>query len=344
LASQQIYAAYVAPSACETLLSYSDYSSKMASTLIHGFLTVNKPEGLTSRDVVNRLTYIVRRRFDGQKLKTGHCGTLDPLATGVLVVAVGFASRLVTHVQSQKKTYSARFLLGQTRNTDDVTGELTSECSVSEREFPESAILELLPSFKGEIEQTPPVFSAIKIDGSRAYKLARKGQTVEVPPRNVQIHSLKLTDYSLPEFELKVECGSGTYIRSLGRDIGERLGCGATMKSLVRTRVGVFDIANALEMQDISEESVLDQLEPSQRAVPDMLRIQLTADELKQVRNGRPISSGDRMEKLGLSSQDSARHDVVMQTDDGVFVAIGRMDQYIVRSVLVFPDLQGRQP
>jgi tRNA pseudouridine55 synthase len=313
-------------------------------TQIHGFLNVDKPEGWTSRDVVNRLTYLLRRRFVGHKLKTGHCGTLDPLATGVLVVAVGYASRLVTRVQSQKKSYLGRFILGQTTNTDDVTGNVISERAVSEIEFPRSALEDLLPSFRGEIEQTPPAFSAIKIDGRRAYKLAREGQQIDVPPRPVQIHSLAVTGYSLPEFELKIECGSGTYIRSLGRDIGQQLGCGATMKSLVRTRVGVFDISRSLKLEEISEESVLDQLEPSQLAVPNLPRITLTADELKQVRNGRPISSGDKMEKLGLTTQDTDRHDVVMQTEEGVFVAIGRLDQFIVRSLLVFPDIEGRRP
>jgi tRNA pseudouridine55 synthase len=331
----------------------------MDPTKFHGFITVNKPSGWTSRDVVNRLTYLVRRVV-GQSVKTGHCGTLDPMATGVLVVAVGYATRLVSHVQTQKKSYLARFILGTSTNTDDVTGKVTGVSNLDDFEISEGSIESLLPSFRGQVEQVPPAFSAVKIDGKRAYKLARKGEEVEVQPRTVQIDKLELTQFSLPEFELEIDCGAGTYVRSIGRDLGALLKCGATMKSLVRTRVGVFDLADSTDLDDINEETLLPLMTSTQNAVPGLSRIQLTADELKSVRNGRPISTGDWFAKLFPSTkrelstderrqsmgsavnQELPREDVVLENSDGDFVALARMDEHIIRCLIVFPDLAGR--
>lgn len=314
----------------------------MDAPQIHGFISINKPEGCTSRDVVNRVLYLLKKAT-GKRIKLGHCGTLDPLATGVLVVAVGHATRLVASVQEQPKSYVGRFILGQKTNTDDIFGTVISSRAVSEESVSRSAISDLLPSFTGRIDQVPPAFSAVKIDGRRAYKLAIKGAEVSIPARPVQIDSLTLTDFSLPEFELKIECGSGTYIRSLGRDIGARLGCGATMKSLVRTRVGVFGICEARDMDSLNRDTILQQIEPSQRAVPHLPRVALTLDEVQFMRNGRPFASGDKMEKYGLTAQDTADGiEVALETPDGEFVAIARIDEHLVRAVLVFPDLRGR--
>lgn len=351
----------------------------MDATKLHGFLTVDKPSGWTSRDVVNRVTYLLRR-VTGCRIKTGHCGTLDPMATGVLVVAVGYATRLVTRVQTQKKGYLGRFVLGQTTNTDDVTGKVTASCSLDEFAISEASIKELLPGFTGSIQQTPPAFSAIKINGKRAYKLARKGEEVEVPPRPVQIDRLQLTDFSLPEFELEIKCGAGTYIRSVGRDIGKRLKCGATMKSLVRTYVGIFKLQDSIALDDLSEESVLGQMVASQNAVPNLPRVTVSAEELKQVRNGRPIATGDRISVLqkaasihqstednsdsqsgallqdrsGLPVEDESpdllqnkmvnlTSEVVLENEEGDFVALAKMDEHIIRCLVVFPDLRGRK-
>jgi len=208
-----------------------------------GFLNIDKPAGMTSRDVVDRVCRVV-----GSK-RVGHSGTLDPLATGVLVVAVGKATRLVEYVQAQRKVYRAGLLLGQTSDTDDVEGTILHRKLIS---FPLPEVIDAaLRPLVGRILQTPPKFSAIKLQGKRAYDLARSGADVKMSARAVDVFRMDLLRYAPPRLELEIECGSGTYIRSIARDLGEMLGVGGLMEWLERTGIGVFKRADAVGLEQL---------------------------------------------------------------------------------------------
>jgi tRNA pseudouridine55 synthase len=247
-----------------------------------GILNVDKPAGWTSRDVVNRIEGLVR------PAKCGHAGTLDPLATGVLVVCVGRATRLIQYVQQLPKHYRGTFLLGRRSVTDDTEGdvEIVSGAVEPMRE----AIAATLPQFVGDVEQRPPAHSAIKISGRRAYDLARAGQLVELPPRTVTIHRLEIRRYEYPELELEIECGSGTYVRSLGRDLAAALGTSAVMSALVRTAIGDFCLKEAVPLDELTAEIVISHLQPALAAVAALPRVELTERELAEIRHGRPIA------------------------------------------------------
>jgi tRNA pseudouridine55 synthase len=254
-----------------------------------GMLNINKSRGLTSRDVVDRVVRALRRLTGNRKVKAGHCGTLDPLATGVLVVCTGQATRLVTLIQEFPKTYRGRFLLGRVTNTDDVTGQTIRESDIAPDTFTRDDIEALLPEFTGRIAQIPPQFSAVHVNGKRAYKLARRGADVKLEPRPVEIHRLAIESFDYPEFELLIECGSGTYVRSIGRDIGERLGCGATMSSLIRTSIGPFPVENAIALGDLTEHTLTDYITPAVSGVRHLPSMRIDAQQAALIRNGREI-------------------------------------------------------
>lgn len=248
---------------------------------IEGVLVVDKPGGITSHDVVNRI-----RRVAGVR-RVGHAGTLDPLATGVLLVCVGRATRLVEYLVGQPKTYITTVRLGQTTNTYDADGEI-----VKERPFihvTPDAINQSLTSFRGTIQQQPPAYSAIKKDGQPLYKLARRGQAVAVPSRQVTIYELSLLDVNLPDVRLQVTCSSGTYIRSLAHDLGEALACGGHVTDLCRTAVGNFILQDAIALAALSRENVTDYLLPMTTAVAHLPRLDLDAAETANMQHGRPI-------------------------------------------------------
>jgi tRNA pseudouridine55 synthase len=209
---------------------------------IDGLLLIDKPLGWTSHDVVAKVRNILKNEA-GKKIKVGHTGTLDPLASGLMILVVGSYCKRASEFSKLDKTYEATIKLGQTSSTGDAEGEKTK---VSDAQPSETDIEHILKSFIGEIEQTPPAYSAIKIDGKRAYKLAREGQKVEIEPRKITIHSLELTGYSYPNVSFSVEVSSGTYIRSLAEDIGKELETGAYLSSLKRIRVGSFKIDDAM--------------------------------------------------------------------------------------------------
>ncbi len=208
-----------------------------------GILVIDKPEGLSSMQVVAR----VRRSAGG--IRTGHAGTLDPLATGVLVVALGKATKQIDRLMATDKHYRTVIDLSAFTTTDDREGERTE---VQVTTVPDEAqILAVLRNFVGTILQRPPAFSAMKVGGRRAYKLARRGETVELQPRPVTIHSIQLCEFQWPQLEIQVHCGKGTYIRSLARDVGSALGCGGHCASLRRTAVGPFDDTLALRLENL---------------------------------------------------------------------------------------------
>lgn len=246
-----------------------------------GVLNVNKPAGVTSRRVVDRVERLVR------PAKVGHAGTLDPLATGVLVICVGQATRLIQYVQQMPKTYVATFQLGVRSDTDDIEGEVVPMEGAIE---PSRADVErVLASFVGDIQQRPPAHSAVKLAGHRAYKLARRGVEVEIKPRAVTIYRIEVRRFEYPELEVEVECGSGTYIRALGRDVGETLATGAVMTALERTEIGQFRVAEAISTDDFTPEAIGRHLQPIVTAVAGLTQVTLTRAQNLEVKHGRPI-------------------------------------------------------
>jgi tRNA pseudouridine55 synthase len=206
--------------------------------MISGVVVVDKPKGVTSFDVVAE----VRRAFGERRV--GHAGTLDPMATGVLPVCLGEATKLVPFLQDGEKVYEAELYLGVATNTQDAEGEVVSRREVSvDRARLEAAV----PAFVGRIMQTPPMHSALRVNGKRLYELAREGVVVERQARPVEVHAIDVLEFAPPRVQLRIRCGKGTYIRALGADLGEALGCGAHLTALRRTRVGRFAEAVALD-------------------------------------------------------------------------------------------------
>lgn len=237
----------------------------------HGLLNIHKPAGVSSRHVVTRLEQVA------SPLAAGHAGTLDPLATGVLVVCIGRATKLVDWLHRFRKTYDATFLLGQTSDTEDITGQVTM---LVDPPVPTRAELDAaLPAFLGKILQQPPAFSALKVAGKRAYKLARKGKTPDLQPRAIEVHSLQIVDYAYPRLRLVVECGTGTYVRSLGRDLARAVGTDAVMSALERTAIGPFSLATAIPPDEIGKDNLLASLQSSLLAVGDLPRVHLRPDQ-----------------------------------------------------------------
>ncbi len=262
---------------------------------LFGLLNLHKPRGMTSRDVVNR----VQRRI--RPVKIGHAGTLDPLASGVLLLCVGPATRLVPRIQSFGKSYRAEFLLGRRSPTDDIEGEI--EIIEEQPEIDRQTIAKLLPQFVGRIPQRPPEYSAVKIAGRRAYQLARAGRSMTMTEREVVIDRLELMAWASPRLTLEIDCHSGTYIRSIGRDLGIRLGCGAVMSALVRTRIGPFCLEEAWHLDQVadSRDSVEQALLSPVQAVPEVPVLSVSPEEETRIRNGQtiqvdesfPIDSGE---------------------------------------------------
>ncbi len=215
-------------------------------------LYFNKPLEWTSFNLVNKFRYLACRHMGVKKLKVGHAGTLDPLATGVMILCTGKHTKRIEELQKGTKTYRARLQLGATTPTLDREEE-PNEFAPFEH-ITREAIEEVLPKFTGDIEQVPPIFSAVKVDGKRAYKLARAGkEDIEIKAKRIFVKSIEILDFSLPYLSLEITCGKGTYIRSLARDIGEALGSLAYLTSLERTQVGEATLDNCLNVEDIPE-------------------------------------------------------------------------------------------
>ncbi|MFG0325640.1 MAG: tRNA pseudouridine(55) synthase TruB [Phycisphaerales bacterium JB037] len=216
-----------------------------------GLLVIDKPRGPTSMDVCRIVRGKLRAGGAPKRIKVGHGGTLDPLATGVLIVLVGRATKLCDQIMQSSKRYHAVVDLSAFTTTDDAEGERED---VGVEEPPSRERIEgQLAAFVGEIEQAPPAFSAIKVEGRRAYKLARAGAAPELPARRVRIDGIEIVEYDFPRLALDVRCGKGVYIRSLARDIGKRLGTGGTLASLCRTEVGRWTLADAVALRDLPD-------------------------------------------------------------------------------------------
>jgi tRNA pseudouridine55 synthase len=221
-------------------------------------------------------------------VKVGHAGTLDPLARGILIVCVGPATRLTEVLQHMGKSYRTLIRLGARSDTLDADGVIQSEASPRVPSLQE--IQEALIPLRGRVEQMPPEHSALKIKGRRAYDLARSGRTVDLAPRVVQIDRIAVLAYGWPELELEIDCSKGTYIRSIARDVGEALGCGGYVQSLVRTRIGPFTIEEAIDPLSLSADSIGRLLRPAADAVAHLPRFVLEASEIEAVAHGRTVA------------------------------------------------------
>ncbi len=247
-----------------------------------GVLNLIKPVGWSSRDVVNRVERIIR------PVKAGHAGTLDPLASGVLVICLGDATRLIDYVQQLPKEYIAVFQLGRRSPSDDLETEVELLSDAPTPTLDEIAAA--LPDFTGEIQQRPPAYSAVKIEGRRAYRLARRGEAVELAPRPVHVYELEIEHYDYPELRLRIRCGRGTYVRSLGRDLAGQLGSAAVMSGLVRTAIGPFGIDQGLHAELLREVTINDHLLPAMAAVAKLPRAILTNEQIAHLARGGLIS------------------------------------------------------
>ncbi|HNX45791.1 MAG TPA: tRNA pseudouridine(55) synthase TruB [Anaerolineaceae bacterium] len=258
---------------------------------VSGVLVIDKPVGITSHDVVQAVR-------SGTKIRrAGHTGTLDPRASGVLVVLVGPAVRLSEYVSASDKRYQAVIQLGITTDTYDTEGQVTSRSPVdiTYEEFDAT-----LQTFVGQFEQVPPIYSAIKVHGRKAYEMAREGEEVELEPRLITVHELELLDWDPPEAVVDVQCSSGTYIRSLAHDLGEKLGCGATLVGLRRTKNGQFGLRDAVPLRRL-QESFADgtwykYLIPAAEALGDWYTIELTVQQVDEVRHGHRVPATEEME------------------------------------------------
>jgi tRNA pseudouridine55 synthase len=249
-----------------------------------GLLLLDKPSGPTSHDVV----YAVRR--GAREKRVGHAGTLDPLATGLLVVCLGAATRVSEYLIEKEKRYLARVRLGQSTNTYDADGEMVSQSEA----LPERAAVEAaLAHFRGALQQKPPAFSAIKRGGQKAYELARRGEAVELEPRAVRISSLELIEWLPPECVLDVHCSAGTYIRSLAHDLGQALGCGAHLSALRRTMSGHFDVKDAVTAPMLKAAFAAGDwqkyLLPMEAALPDWPAVHLSAADTRRIQRGQSV-------------------------------------------------------
>ncbi len=250
--------------------------------MTEGLLNIDKPAGMTSHDVVAQVRRVTRVR------RVGHAGTLDPIATGVLLVGVGQATRLLEYLVGQPKTYEARLRLGQATSTYDTEGEVVAERPYTHVTL--ALLNDALPAFRGQIEQQPPIYSAIKKDGQPLYKLARQGIEVEVPPRQVTIYALELLACDAPTVDLRVTCSAGTYIRSLAHDLGESLGCGAHLAGLRRTAIGDFGVETAVPLPDLTLDNLNDYLLSPDTAVSHFPRLTLSGEEAQKWQQGMRVT------------------------------------------------------
>ena len=282
-----------------------------------GILVIDKPAGMTSHDVVDA----VRRKFKTKKV--GHAGTLDPDATGILVLGLGRATRLLTFTQSAPKRYRARARFGTTTTTQDAAGEVVAQTTPT---FDEAELAAALDKFTGAIEQIPPMVSAVKVGGERLYKKARRGEDVKRAPRKVTIFELQPTAIDLDAYEadLDVVCSGGTYIRTLVHDIGEVLGCGAHLASLRRTESGGFGESDAADL----ERAGASDLRPIDEAVRELPRLDLDASQASAVANGRGLPVAEDLD-LG-----EGQHVAVFASDRLLAVYVRRGDELRAERVL----------
>ena len=293
----------------------------------HGWLILDKPQGLTSTDAVNR----VKRLFTAQK--AGHAGTLDPLATGILPIALGEATKTVPYVVDGEKSYRFTVTWGAETSTDDSEGKVTAS---SDARPPQAAIEAILREFTGDIQQVPPQYSAIKVEGARAYDLAREGQTFELATRQVTVHEFRIRDMAPDCTTFECDCGKGTYVRSLARDMGRRLGCLGHVTQLRRTRVGGFDETHAISLDKLTElansaagrDGLMTVLRPVETALDDIPALTVSSSDAARLIRGQAI--------LIRGAGAPILTGPVYATSRGSIVAVGEIRQGEMHPVRVF--------
>lgn len=274
-----------------------------------GILNLDKLRGMTSHDVVNRVRQVTGIR------KVGHAGTLDPMATGVLLLCVGRATRLAEYLTASEKRYKATVRLGVETDTYDAEGQVmhTSPVAISREE-----VSDALGDFCGPIAQVPPMYSALKRGGQPLYKLARKGVTVARKPRPVHISFIKMTAWAPPDFSFDVTCSAGTYVRSLAHDLGKKLGCGAHLTGLIRSHSGSFSLQNAVPLNDLSPVNWKDFLQPMEVAVADLPLLTLDDHAAQCLVYGQAILCRPEHPVADLAR---------VHSEDGAFFAIARLSE-----------------
>jgi len=295
---------------------------------MNGFLIVDKPAGMTSHDVVNAV-----RRLAGIR-RVGHTGTLDPLATGVLVLALGAATRLVQFIDGNHKTYHATLRLGETTTTYDADGDLVERRPVT---VSQAEIEAALVGFRGDITQIPPMYSAVKVKGQKLYKLARQGKEIERAARPVTIHRLNVLDWALPEVTIEVICSAGTYIRSLAHDLGQTLGCGAHLTALTRIAAGEFRLEDAYALEVLRTLAqagrLADVVLSPETALTELPVIVLTPEQVQAVRFGQMVTLNNAPDTEMAQARDAA----------GRLVAVLRpVEPGVWRPKLVFTSAEGQ--
>lgn len=291
--------------------------------MYNGVIIVNKEAGFTSHDVVAKLRGIFKQK------KIGHTGTLDPDAMGVLPVCLGNATKLCDMLTDKDKTYEAVMLLGQVTDTQDTSGKIITECDVNAlreaSKLTDEGILEAINGFVGEYSQIPPMYSALKVNGKKLYELAREGIEIERKPRQVYINSIEDISIDFPRVTMTVSCSKGTYIRTLCHDIGEKLGCGACMEKLKRTRVSTFDIESALTLDEISNimagEADIDEHIVTVEKIFEMYRSVYTKAEYDRlIYNGNSLNKNMTESQEKWMPEDGAM--VRMYDSKGIFMGI----------------------
>ncbi len=303
-------------------------SRKRKGRPVNGWILLDKPLGMSSTQAVGKVRWLT------QAAKAGHGGTLDPLATGLLPIALGEATKTVPYVMDGSKTYRFTARWGEATATDDREGPVVAR---SDSRPDEAAIRALLPGFMGEISQRPPAYSALKLDGARAYDLARAGETVELAPRPVRVDRFELIacpDRDSAIFE--VDCGKGTYIRALARDLGEKLGCFGHVADLRRLRVGGFDISQAFSLDSLSDlcqkDAAQEYLLPIETALDDIPALVVTGPQAERFRHGQSL----RVSRAGLP--ETAEGELVVKVD-GKAIGLALLVDDELRPVRVFnPD------
>jgi tRNA pseudouridine55 synthase len=279
---------------------------------MHVIINLNKPSGISSRQAVTKV-----QRLLGAK-KAGHAGTLDPQATGVLLVCLNEATKAARFLTDMEKQYEARIKLGERTDTYDAEGRVIEKKDISF--LSETALFEAVHAFKGTIKQKPPMYSAVKIGGKTLYKLARKGIEIDRPDRTVHVYDIRITAIDFPYLDLMISCSRGTYIRSLCDDIGLRLGTGAHMARLARTAVGFFHIQDSLSFEDLADDERL--LCSVDRALSKLPEIELTEADFNKARNGVKVAAG----LFGLYDGEFVR----LKDPEGNLFAIGRAESNII--------------
>lgn len=276
-----------------------------------GILNVYKPKGMTSHDVVS----FTRRKLKMKRI--GHTGTLDPMATGVLPILIGNATKLSDLIMADEKKYKARVVLGITTDTDDTTGEIIKKNEVS---VTEEQLKEVAAQFVGNLEQIPPMYSAIKVDGRKLYQLARKGVEIERKPRNITVYSIDIKNFDGTSFDMEVHCGKGTYIRALCRDIGEALGVGAAMNELERTMSGIFTKETAYTLEEIESAAESGTIENMLMAPDEVLgefySVDVTTEYAQKIKNGIRL----RPQQLGIN--DYSENDMYRIYEDNNLICL----------------------